>query len=133
MVPQSLKDSPDFYIIESGSIELGENVKLTKFVSIICNNRIVIGDGTQLAPGVVIVDFDHPLEAGLTAKQQRGGGVAEEIHIGKNCWIGANAMILKGVTLGDGCIVGAGSVVTRSFPADSIIVGNPARLLKTRV
>jgi maltose O-acetyltransferase len=55
---------------------------------------------------------------------------AEPIRIGKGCWIGANAVILPAVQLGDRVVVGAGAVVTKSFPADSVIVGNPARALE---
>lgn len=54
------------------------------------------------------------------------------IHIGKNCWIGANTVVLDGVTIGNDTIVGAGSVVSKDLPAYSIAVGNPARILKMR-
>lgn len=57
--------------------------------------------------------------------------VSAPVVIGRGCWIGARAIILKGVQLGEGCIVGAGSVVTKSFPAWSILAGNPAKLIRT--
>lgn len=57
--------------------------------------------------------------------------VSAPVVIGRGCWIGARAIILKGVQLGEGCIVGAGAVVTKSFPAWSVIGGNPAKLIRT--
>ena len=55
---------------------------------------------------------------------------AKEIYIGKNCFIGCNSIILKGTVLGDGCVVGAGAVVSGKFEADSVIVGNPAKVIR---
>lgn len=57
--------------------------------------------------------------------------LSEHVVVGRGCWIGSRAIILKGVRLGEGCIVGAGAVVTKSFPAWSVIAGNPARLIRT--
>jgi acetyltransferase-like isoleucine patch superfamily enzyme len=119
------------YIVRNGKLEMGHNVTLTHSVSIICYDHIRIGDGTMLSPGVVIVDFNHPLEMDKVEHIKKVGKTAEVI-IGKRCWIGANSVILKGVTLGDDCVVGAGSVVTKSFPEKSIIIGNPAKLIRTR-
>lgn len=96
---------------------------------ILCAKQIDIGEGTIMAPGVVIVDHDHELG---NPNNIGGLGVCKPINIGKNCWLGANAVILKGVTLGDNCVVGAGSVVTHSFPEKSVIVGNPAKLIRRR-
>jgi acetyltransferase-like isoleucine patch superfamily enzyme len=59
------------------------------------------------------------------------GGVFEKITIGENCWLGNGAMIMANI--GDGCIVGAGSVVTNDMPANSIVAGNPAKVIKNRL
>jgi acetyltransferase-like isoleucine patch superfamily enzyme len=88
-------------------------------------NGIEIGDETILAPGVGLISANHDpddLDRHLPC---------EPIRIGKHCWIGMNAVILPGVQLGDHTIVGAGAVVTRSFPhGHCVIAGNPARLIR---
>jgi acetyltransferase-like isoleucine patch superfamily enzyme len=61
------------------------------------------------------------------------GVTRKGIRIGNNCWIGSKVTILDGVTIGDGCILAAGTVVTKSFPANSIIGGVPAKIIKSRV
>ena len=86
--------------------------------------KIIIGKGTYIAPNVGIITQNHDinnLDKHIKAK---------DIILGKNCWIGMNAMILPGVKLGNNTIVGAGSVVTKSFEGDCIIAGNPAKKIK---
>ena len=109
-------------------IKIGSGVEISFMVSGHCYyqaaNGIEIGDGTIWAPGVKMISANHDpadLDRHLPA---------EPIRIGKGCWIGANAVILPAVQLGDRVVVGAGAVVTKSFPADSVIVGNPARALE---
>ena len=112
-------------------IEIGDNVGLSG-VTVYARKGITIGENTLIGGNSKIFDNDfHPLEA-----QSRNENVEEEIAvkevvIGKNCFIGCNAIILKGTHLGDGCVVGAGSVVSGEFPANSVIAGNPAKVIKT--
>lgn len=114
--------SPKAHYVNNAGF-LGHNV------SILCACDMTIGEGTIIAPGVVITDSDHNLS---DPDNLEGMGVMKPVVIGNKCWIGANAVILKGVTLGDNCVVGAGAVVTHSFPAYSVVVGNPAHLLRMR-
>lgn len=87
--------------------------------------RIVIGKGSYIAPNVGIITANHDPE-NLDSHLPSG-----DVHIGEKCWVGMNAVILPGVILGNGTIVGAGSVVTKSFPDGScVIAGNPARMLR---
>ena len=110
------------------NITIGKDVWISFAVSGGCyfqgGNGIVIGDGTIFGPGVKIISANHDFEDLNKWKQ------AEPIRIGKNCWIGANAVILQGVQLGDNVIVGAGAVVNKNFESNSRIAGVPAKLLK---
>lgn len=90
-------------------------------------NTIFIGDHCIFAPGVKIISANHNIND--LSKHDKNIG---PIRIGSNCWIGTNAVVLPGVQLGDNVIVGAGSVVTKSFGADVIIAGNPAKIIKQR-
>jgi acetyltransferase-like isoleucine patch superfamily enzyme len=92
---------------------------------------ITIGSDVIMGPNVQIFSENHIFsDLTLTIKEQ--GILKEPVVIGNNCWIGGGATILAGVHLGDGCVVAAGSVVNKSFPADSIIAGIPAKFIKRR-
>ena len=110
------------------TIQFGKRVWVSFAVSGGCYvqgaNGIFIGDHTIFGPGVKIISSNHDV-----ADLDRWIST-DPIRIGKHCWIGANAVILPGVSLGDCCVVGAGAVVTKSFPARSVIGGVPARLIK---
>lgn len=88
-------------------------------------NKIIIGDYTMFAPGVKIISANHLKNDYLNHDKSEG-----PVIIGNYCWIGANAIILPGVNLGDNVIVAAGSVVTKSFGNDVVLGGNPARVIK---
>ncbi|MCB0496597.1 MAG: hypothetical protein KDC79_10725 [Cyclobacteriaceae bacterium] len=89
-------------------------------------NKVYIGDNTIFAPGVKIISANHSFN---NYDEHDKEGV-KPVIIGKDCWIGANSIILPQVELGNNVIVGAGSVVTKSFDSYSIIAGNPAKLIR---
>lgn len=119
-------------------IVIGDNVGISG-ATIYARKGIYIGDNTAIGGNCKILDNDfHPIEAEeriRLLKDPNGGDALEaiptkEIHIGKNCFIGCNTLILKGSKLGDNCVVGAGAVVSGSFEDGCVIAGNPARVIK---
>ncbi|WP_416867065.1 MAG: acyltransferase [Imperialibacter sp.] len=114
--------------IVSQTVKLGKNVAPYFANSGHCYiqgiNGIVIGDNSIFAPGVKIISANHS-KTDFTKHDKSLG----PIIIGKSCWIGANAVILPGVHLGDNVIVGAGSVVTKSFESNLVVAGNPAKII----
>ena len=83
-------------------------------------NKIFVGEGTVIAKGTILLTHDISIECGLETK---------EIHIGRNCFIGARSFILPGAIIGDNCIIGSGSVVSGKVPDNSIYAGNPAKFI----
>lgn len=84
---------------------------------------IDIDEGVQIAPRVNIVTVNHDLHDKMIV-------ICKPVHIKKNAWIGANATILPGVTIGENSVVGAASVVTKDVPDNVVVVGNPAKVIK---
>lgn len=112
---------------------IGENFFCNFNLTVMDDARIFIGDNVMFGPNVSLMATDHPLIASeRTSMRYPDGHVsmsefAKEIHIGNNVWIAANAVVLGGVTIGDGAVIGAGSVVTRDIPANHLAVGVPCR------
>ena len=110
-------------------IELGRNVGLS--ATVICAAKsITIGEGTITGAGVVIADTDFHEPQGEWGWSADCKTSARPVVIGRGVFIGARAIILKGVTIGDRAVIGAGSVVTKDVPARTIAAGNPARIIK---
>ena len=115
------------------SIKIGDNFSAQRNCHIGAIDSITIGNGVLMGSNILITDHAH---GDTSAEQNSLAPGARPLYskgpvvIGNNVWIGDNAVILPGVTLGDDCIVGAGAVVTKSFPAGSVIGGNPAKLIK---
>ncbi len=119
-------------------IEIGDNVGISG-ATIYARKGIYIGDNTCVGGNCKILDNDfHPIDAEERLRllnDVHGGDAADliptrEIHIGKNCFLGCNSIILKGTVLGDGCVVGAGAVVSGKFEDNCVIAGNPAKVIK---
>lgn len=119
-------------------IEIGNHVGISG-ATIYARKGIYIGDDTSIGGNVKILDNDfHPINPEQRLQQMHSEHPGElmdmiptkEIHIGKNCFIGCNSIILKGTVLGDNCVVGAGAVVSGKFEDNSVIAGNPARVIR---
>ena len=109
------------------NIEIGENFYANMNCIILDEAKVVFGNNVFIAPGCGFYTAEHPLDV-----EQRNKGLeyAKPITIGNNVWIGAQCIILPGVTVGDNSVIGAGSVVTRDIPANVVAAGNPCRVLK---
>lgn len=110
---------------------IGNSVGITGG-SIYCSNRIEIGDGTQIGAGVMIMDTDfHHTDVSKNKSEVISASVySSPTIVGRNVFIGARSIILKGVIIGDNSVIGAGSVVAKSVAQDSVVAGNPARLIR---
>ncbi len=111
----------DIKIFSDGKLEL-HNCSLNSYSQIRCKNHIYIGENTRISRNVQIWDDDHHKIKGASDNNK-------EIIIEKNVWIGAGAIILKGVRIGEGSMVAAGAVVTRSIPSHCVVGGVPARII----
>lgn len=116
--------------VEGAKITIGNNVGISG-ATIYARKEIIIGDNTNIGGNVKILDNDfHPIEVEARLRDDKEKIGTEPIRIGKNCFIGCNALILKGTELGDNCVVGAGAVVCGKYEANSVIAGNPARIIR---
>jgi galactoside O-acetyltransferase len=105
----------------------GNNVYANFNLTLVDDTDIFVGDNVMFGPNVVIATAGHPVDPPLREK------VAQfniPVRIGKNVWIGAGAIVLPGVTIGDHSVIGAGSVVTKDIPPNVVAVGNPCRVLR---
>jgi maltose O-acetyltransferase len=119
---------PPFYCDYGSNIKAGKKFYTNFNCCILDVSTVTIGDNVMLAPNVQIYTATHPIEF---KARMSGVEFAKPIVIGNNVWVGGNSTICPGVTLGDNVVVGAGSVVTKSFPNDVVIAGNPAKIIKT--
>ena len=115
---------------------IGDNVQINDYVHIGAINKITIGDNVIIASKVFISDHNHGEYKVMDAKSTPDVIPAmrtlksKPIHIGDNVWIGELVCILPGVSIGKGSVIGAGSIVTKNVPADCIVAGNPAVIIK---
>ena len=105
----------------------GKDVYANFNLTCVDDTHIYVGDNTMFGPNVVIATAGHPILPELREQRYQYNF---SVHIGKNCWIGAGAVIVPGVTIGDNTVIGAGSVVTKDIPSNVVAVGNPCRVMR---
>ena len=108
-------------------VHFGSYVYANFCLSLVDDSHIYVGDHVMFAPRVTVAAGTHPIHPGLRSKQAQYN---MPVHIGTNVWIGANSVILPGVSIGDNSVIGAGSVVTKDIPANVVAVGNPCKVLR---
>ena len=119
---------PPFHANFGGKhVHFGKNIYANFNLTMVDDGHIYVGDYTMFAPGVIVATAGHPI---LPELRETVYQYNMPVHIGKNCWIGAGAIILPGVTIGDQVVVGAGSVVTKDLPSNVVAVGNPCQVIR---
>lgn len=118
--------------IGSGKIIIGDDVSFSQNVHVAAASQVIIGDGCLIGSDVLITDHDHSFDIDMltTSPKNRPLRVKGPTILGKNIWLADNVKILSGVTLGNNVVVAANSVVTRSFPENVLLAGNPAVVVR---
>ena len=109
------------------NISVGENFYANVNLVILDEAPVTFGDNVFIAPNCGFYTAGHPIDA---ARRNQGLEYAKPITVGRDVWFGAQVCVVPGVTIGDNCVIGAGSVVTRDIPAGSIAAGNPCRVIR---
>ena len=114
-----------------GRVEIGPKTVIGQECTISAYQSIRIGAQCVIADRAMFIDFDHNV-ADVEQPIRKQGIYKRDVRVGSNVWIGYNAQILRGVTVGDNAIIGANSVVTRDIPANAVVTGAPARVVRMR-
>lgn len=110
-----------------GHVHFGKNIYANFNLTCVDDTHIYVGDYTMFGPNVTLATAGHPI---LPELREQAYQYNAPVRIGKNCWIGAGAVVLPGITIGDNVVVGAGSVVTKDLPSNVVAVGNPCKVLR---
>lgn len=111
-----------------GDVVIGDYSRIGLHNTII--GPVTIGNHVNLAQGITVTALNHNFENPAQRIDQQGVST-KKVIIGDDCWLGANAVILPGVTIGDHCVVAAGAIVTKDVPAHSLVAGVPAKIIRT--
>ncbi|GLQ47824.1 nodulation protein L [Dyella lipolytica] len=118
---------PPFYTASGVDISVGRNVFVNQNCTFYDLGGLDIADDVMIGPNVSIITTGHPIEP----SQRRASVIAKPIAIERNVWIAASATIIGGVTVGENSVVAAGSVVTKDVPRNTLVGGNPARVIRS--
>ncbi|HEX5233574.1 MAG TPA: sugar O-acetyltransferase [Bradyrhizobium sp.] len=126
-VDESFLLIPPFYTAGGDEIRVGRNVFVNQNCTFYDLGGLDIADDVMIGPNVSIITASHPLEP----SQRRAATIGKPIVIERNVWIAAGATIVGGLTIGENSVVAAGSVVTRDVPPNTLVGGNPARVIRS--
>lgn len=118
-----------FYCDYGYNIEIGENLFINYNCIILDEAKVTFGDNVFIGPGCGFYTAEHPLDV---VQRNEGLEYAYPIAVGNNVWIGAQVVVLSGVSIGENTVIGAGSVVTKDIPDNVVAAGNPCRILRKR-
>ena len=108
-------------------VHFGSHIYANFNLTMVDDTHIYVGDHTMIGPNVIIATGGHPVLPSLREQEYQFN---MPVRVGRNCWIGAGAILLPGVSVGDNTVIGAGSVVTKDIPADVVAAGNPCRVMQ---
>lgn len=108
-------------------VHLGKNIYFNFNVTIVDDTHVYIGDYTMLGPNVTIATAGHPVMPEL---REQGYQYNMPVRIGKICWMGAGVIVVPGITIGNNVVIGAGSIVTKNIPDNTVAVGNPCKVIR---
>lgn len=129
----SLRNFIHIFVGKKASLEIGNNFFMNNFCSINCLESISIGDNTLFGENVKLYDHNHHYETTPDFKIHHNQFNTEPITIGNNCWLGSNVTVLKGVNIGDNSIIGAGCVIYKDVPSNTILVNRQELISKSSV
>lgn len=118
---------PPMHLAYGTNVSIGDYFYANFNMTIVDDIEVTIGRHVMFGPNVTLSVTGHPVHPDL---REYGRQFSKPIHIGNHIWIGAGAIILPGITIGDNSVIGAGSVVTKDVPANVVAVGNPCRILR---
>lgn len=134
LIKQILGSTKENFLIEQSficdygyNIEVGENFYSNHNLTILDCNKVTFGDNVFIGPNCVFYTAIHPIDA---KTRNEGLESAKPIKVGNNVWFGGNVVVLPDVTIGDNSVIGAGSVVTKDIPPNSLAVGNPCKVIR---
>lgn len=116
-------------IAKKGVVSIGNNVFFNNYCSLNANDKISIGDGTLFGENVKVYDHNHCYKNTMIPLKKQGFTTAP-VSIGKHCWIGSNVIILKGVTIGDNSVIGAGCIIYKDVPPNTIVYNKQELIMR---